>query len=298
MNWTLYQWVWQLESPLFIGMPPASALNRCRLYVPARAIWGAMTAEISRSQSNENMPDYKKFGEQVKQHYRFTYLYPAEYINGKYLPWLPHYEQNNRNSGLFWHLQHDKKNEHLQKGDRAFRQKLLHTRAGTSIDPNMDSAAEGTLRETECMNPWWRNDSESDNTLRPVYLLGYVFMNDSAPEVDHIHTLFLGGDTRYGLGKICRVDWRELSNNQNVFGKPVDLNDQNPVIQSETIWGHAPVNNSSSQNDLRGTQEHIGGWDIAKGSSYAGALAWTPGSCLEESKEQKRWDIDESGFWR
>ena len=51
MSWSLQRWTWLLESPLFVGTTPAGSLNRCRLYVPARALWGAMTAELSRRQA-------------------------------------------------------------------------------------------------------------------------------------------------------------------------------------------------------------------------------------------------------
>ncbi|GIW70798.1 MAG: hypothetical protein KatS3mg102_0340 [Planctomycetota bacterium] len=56
MSWSLFRWTWQLESPLYVGMPPAGSLNRCRLYVPARALWGAVTAEIARAAAGGGFP--------------------------------------------------------------------------------------------------------------------------------------------------------------------------------------------------------------------------------------------------
>ncbi|OAT82909.1 hypothetical protein [Desulfotomaculum copahuensis] len=96
MKWTLQRWVWQLQSPLFIGMPPSGALNRCRLYIPARVMWGAFTAEIARSRAQSN-PDnidelYKAVGDDLKEKVRFSYLYPAEYTADGWLAWLPRYE--------------------------------------------------------------------------------------------------------------------------------------------------------------------------------------------------------------
>ncbi len=61
MSWTLYRWTWRLESPLFVGAPPAGSLNRCRLYVPSRALWGALTAELARRRANAS-PSYETEG--------------------------------------------------------------------------------------------------------------------------------------------------------------------------------------------------------------------------------------------
>ena len=99
MTWTLHRWVWRLEAPLFIGMPPAGTLNRCRLYIPARTFHGAVTAEIARSRNGDSFPDYGKLGWEIGLNCRFTYLYPAEKSGGNYVVWLPKYLKD---KGLFW----------------------------------------------------------------------------------------------------------------------------------------------------------------------------------------------------
>ena len=102
MSWSLFRWVWRLEAPLFVGMSPAGALNRCRPYVPARALWGAVTAEIARLKSGESFPNYEGVGGEVKRSCRFTYLFPAEKRDGRFLAWLPKFEKE---KGLRWCLQ-------------------------------------------------------------------------------------------------------------------------------------------------------------------------------------------------
>jgi hypothetical protein len=56
---------------------PGRALNRCRLYLPARAMHGAVTSELARLNGEEKakFPDYGKFGKEVGENCRFTYLF-------------------------------------------------------------------------------------------------------------------------------------------------------------------------------------------------------------------------------
>lgn len=294
MTWTVHHWVWRLEAPLFIGMPPAGSLNRCRPYIPARAFHGAITAEIARSRNDGDFPDYGKLGWEIALNCRFTYLYPTEKIDDRFIAWLPKYgsaEQDEQDVGLRWRRQDGEK----ILSDREFRRRLLDSRPGAAIAPETDSASEGTLRETECINPWWRDSSGCRGEPNPMLLLGYVFLRDNGfqRQLDRIDILFVGGDTRYGLGKIRRVLWNDLSAaDLSVFGQPVYLDKENPVIQSDFIWGHAPEDGRAPIQGMQGMKELLGGWD--QGNPWRGALTWAPGSSLERSA---LWSIDNYGYW-
>lgn len=290
MTWSLSRWVWRLEAPLFVGMPPAGALNRCRPYVPARALWGAVTAEIARLECGEGFPDYVRVGDEVKRSCRFTYLFPAEKRDGRFLAWLPKFEKE---KGLRWCLQDCGESW----SDRDFRRRLLDSRPGTAIAPESDSALEGSLRHTECIRPWWRDSNSQGETAAPVLLLGYVFWKDSARhrQLQAIETLFIGGDTRYGLGKIRRIDREGPSSGSVVFGKQVCLDREHPEIESDVVLGHAP---EDDKTDMQGAKELLGGWD--RSSPWKeGKLAWTPGSCDTTHTEAKPvyWSIDRDGYW-
>ena len=288
MTWTALRWVWQLEAPLFVGMPPAGALNRCRPYVPARVLWGSVTAEISRSRNGESFPDYGKLGWEVALNCRFTYLFPAEKRGDKFLAWMPRFEKMR---GVQWYCHGGKES----LSDRDFRRRLLDTRAGTAIAPESDSASEGTLRETECINPWWRDSNcQGEGETNAMLLLGYVFLRNNGfrRQLDSIDTLFVGGDTRYGLGKICRVGWREVSGDLSVFGKRVHLDREHPEIESDVVWGHAVDDGPPPIQKMRGMNELLGGWDL--GTPWEGKLTWVPGSFLEHTVA---WSIDNYGYW-
>lgn len=289
MTWSLFRWVWRLEAPLFVGMHPAGALNRCRPYVPARALWGAVTAEIARLKSGEGFPKYEGVGDEVKRNCRFTYLFPAEKRDGRFLAWLPKFEKE---KGLRWHLQGCGES----RSDRDFRRRLLDTRPGTAIMPESDSALEGSLRHTECIGPWWRDSNSQGETAAPVLLLGYVFWQDSNfhRQLQDIETLFIGGDTRYGLGKIRRID--TLSDDTAVFGKPVRPDREHPEIGSDIVLGHAPE--GGGDEGMQGAKELLGGWD-QRSPWKGGKLAWAPGSCDTSHTDEKPvyWSIDREGYW-
>jgi len=52
-----------------------------------------------------------------------------------------------------------------------------------------------------------------------MLLLGYVFLRNNGfrRQLDNIDTLFVGGDTRCGLGEIRRVGWQEVYADLSVF---------------------------------------------------------------------------------
>lgn len=292
MTWSLFRWVWQLEGSLHVGMPPAGSLNRARLYVPARALWGALTAELSRREAqNGKEPQYQTVGESLQKDYRFTYLYPAEQDGKAWHAWLPTYQEG---LGLAWARQ-----DHADGlvGDRQFRRRLLSTRPGTSIDASTDSAEDGSLRETECVETRWRDARGRD--AGPVAMVGYVFIrtakaNDKYPverrRFDGVDAIFVGGDTRYGLGRLRRIAF-DLVKQGEAFGGAVTLDADLPQIEALATWAHA-----HAEASLSGALELIGGWDRGSIRSLdQAAPLWQPGS---RSTTLHRWSIEADGLWR
>lgn len=293
MTWTVLRWVWQLESPLFIGLPPAGSLNRCLQYLPARAMHGAVTAELARLKGDEksDFPDYEKFGHEIGLNCRFSYLYPARQKGDGFWVWLPEYE---REKGLRWRCSGGE----ASLSDREYRCRLLNSRPATAIAPVTDSAVDGTLRETECINPFWRESSNDQGQRHSILLLGYIFLKNKGfrRQLDSVDKLFVGGDTRYGLGKIDRVGWHDLFGDPLVFGQPVRLDGENPIIQSRIVWGHALQDEQSQREGMYGLKTRFGGWEQDR--PRKGTLTWAPGSSLEHSvKRPAVWSIDKYGYW-
>lgn len=282
MSWLLYRWVWIVQAPLHIGISPAGMLNRTRLYVPARTLWGALTAQKAQAQANStcSFPDYKKEGKEIRQNFRFGYLFPAEWVGGQWKAWLPRYTEN----GLVWQREGD--GETLE--DRKFRMRLLGTRPGTAIDPETDTALEGALREFEVINPFW----QSEKGPHSVALVGYVFARSKPKEVPS--ELFCGGDTRYGLGRIrlagCTVS-------SQFFDWQVETNQENPVLfhnSSQDGGARVLAHIEAASTELRGDYEVLGGWDYGN-LQEPGKLFWKPG-CI--SNRALRCEILEDGYWK
>jgi hypothetical protein len=282
VNWALFRWVWQLEGPMHVGISPAGSLNRTRLYVPARALWGALTAELSRREAQDGEePQYRTVGSSLQNECRFTYLFPAEEDDAGWRAWLPTYREE---QGLVW--SREDKPESLV-GDRQFRRLLLSTRPSTAIEASTDAAADGSLRETECIETRWRNKHGHD--AGPVAMVGYAFVEtgkEQRPKV--VDTLFVGGDTRYGLGRQRCIACEPAT---AVFGASVGLmGPQSPTVKSLTAWAHA-----WSDAPVHGSLELLGGWDHGSIRDLArSAPLWQPGSGATNALS---WTIDPDGIW-
>lgn len=280
--WSLHKWVWRLESPLSIGMPPAGSLNRCRLYIPARTIWAAVTSETARGQA-EDFPEYRDVGEMIREQVRFSYLFPAERAGGEWRAWLPRFEIG---GGLVWHCQGMQGDAVL---DRVFRRRLLDARPGTAIDADTDSAESGSLRETECVLPFWRRGEQFADSA--VGFVGYFFLSENATLPTAPEMLFLGGDTRYGLGRLRLVERVESG---DFFGAPIEADVPDPTIESAQILAHAQEREG---DEVIGAREVVVGWDSTRkdGLAYHSESAWLPGSV---AAKRHKWKVGSDGIWR
>ncbi len=289
MTWQMYRWVWKLDSPIHLGLAPSGILNRTRLFISARTIWGALTAELSRRRAGNSFPNYESVGRELQQSVRFTYLFPAEKINRNWFAWLPTFKSPQVDGEEikefpYWI------NENTNKkslSSREFRKRILSSRPSTAIHPGRFSAEEGTLREMEVIEKHWKSE---DVENRQVAFVGYVFIRSDASigdEIFEINELFVGADTRYGLGRIVREG--EPSHENKCFGKEVELNRNNPLIKTDTILAHL---NASKISFLKGSMEMVQQWD--KGNILISGLAWIPGSF---DKEEQEFSIMQNGFW-
>jgi hypothetical protein len=285
MTWSLFRWVWRLEAPLHVGIPPAGSLDRCRLYLPARNLWAALTAALARQEMGDtpkNHNKYQEIGKELQRSYRFSYLYPSERCDGEWRAWLPFFAKGN----LYWRKE--------AKFDitlhSAFRGRLLDSRPGTAIDPCTDSAAEKSLHETEVVNSWWRGSQGSK--AGPVAMIGYLFCRKHSTYSDlrEVNLLYIGGDTRYGLGKLVRV---EMEKAEHFFEYDVQPDQDDPKVFSNVVLAHTKAD---TKNDLIcGALERLGGWNMGTPISMADTPFWIPGSRLTSEKWHK---ILDNGTWK
>jgi hypothetical protein len=285
MSWELYRWIWLLEGPLAIGAPPSGSLSRVRLYVPARALWGALTAEVVRTENeNADAAKYEEVGQAIREQARLTYLYPAERIGSAWGVWLPEYRQE---KGLVWTMG----SSGDACDDRHFRRQLLYTRPGTAIDPSSDAAKETTLHETECVQPRWR--TQAGVAASEVAIVGYVFAERTMKaRLDLVDVVFLGGDTRYGLGRVRRIECKPAS---DLFDAQVELRDGSLCVHRSRVLGHSPTTAA-----MTGSLEMLGAWDVGRMLGVSGGgiqPLWVPGSSSVSTASSNRWVIEKDGFW-
>ncbi|MBE9508270.1 MAG: hypothetical protein IMY86_09500 [Chloroflexi bacterium] len=190
MIWKTYRVVLRLRSPLHIGAGKVGNVQRTRPYVTGRVLWGALTERLTRDRSQGQGPatdsqQYANVGQEVHERLAFTYLYPTTCQDGvvELWPW-----------------------------DDGFRPLYLSTYASTALTYPQQSAAEGTLHEVECIVP-----HTLDNGA-PVYLAGYVFAQDNAPDwKSALKRLQLGGERGYGWGRVEPVSKPAPWNKQSLF---------------------------------------------------------------------------------
>jgi hypothetical protein len=197
MGWTAHKIVLRLRSPLHIGAGKMGNLQRTRPYVAGRNLWGALTARLTRDGDSQGKPapeEYEAMGGRVHDELAFTYFFPTTDSEGDQ-PLFPCLDaQGNRGYG--W----DGSGAPLLD-ESAFRYHFLSTYASTALTYPQQSAAEGTLHEVECIVP-----HTLDNGV-PVYLAGYVFAQDGAPDwKSALKRLQLGGERGYGWGRVEVVE--------------------------------------------------------------------------------------------
>ena len=121
--------------------------------------------------------------------------------------------------------------------------------------------------------------------------VGYVFTRS---DVAHEHILrperlFVGGDTRYGLGWLCRDSIEDAS---TLFGAKVERSGDFPSISAGRVLAHADPQGNGIE--MTGDREGVTGRDRSKIRRHA-QLLWVPGS---SGRESLTWGLTEEGVWR
>ena len=193
MGWIAHKVVLCLRSPMHIGVGKVGNLQRTRLYVAGRNLWGALTARITRDDDSEGKPhpgEYQEVGCRVRKELAFTYFFPTVDEAGD-KPLFPHLDTKGG-----WGYGRDG-NGTPRMDASTFRYRFLSTYASTALDYTAQSAQEASLHEVECLLPHTRND-------KPVYLTGYIFQAEGS-DLDWkgaLTHLQIGGERGYGWGRV------------------------------------------------------------------------------------------------
>lgn len=295
MVWTLHQVTWRLESPLHSGFAKLGNIQRTRMYITGRMLWGALTARLTRDQASN---DYVTVGNAVKENLAFSYGYLCLTEDGSQ-PLLPVYTEQ----GLCYRLSDQTLTE------REAQRLCLSSYASTALDYANNSAVDGSLHEVEFISPRTLCDWNSAKSGKPLFLTALIAEKENANGVegwrDACCRLELGGERTYGFGKLTRTECKQLPENEYVtawFGSKFVSENAQPAVKlqkGEAVTAHTAIAGDCLKVSLGQVEPLIGrtttpGAEFGKEIELVGsAVYWLPGSVIEQ--EEVCFKVDKQG---
>lgn len=294
MSWNVYRLVYRAMSPIHIGWHTLGYIKLTRHYIPGKNIWGAMTANLTRTCGAEGIDGYKEFGDLLKTKILTSYFYPALDFNK---PLLPHFKEKGLCYGTYT--------------VEDFERRFIGSFGQTAILPQSNTAEDESLHESEyishCIN--------KGGGYKPVFFVGYIFLKKDADFngrkiglttgdvclMPAIQELFVGGDLKYGWGRLKLQNSPENEGSQEkMFGYEFVSNyNSRPCIEipkGSTLPAHLKV---ESGLKIKGDIEPLVGrqWGTVRdreGKEISGAgreissigVCWVSGSVMEEEETQ------------
>lgn len=261
MAWRCYQLVYRLLSPLRIGQRESGNLQSTRAYVPGRVLWAALTARLARNQGQAPSEEkYRQVGEGLKSGLRFGYLWPSLDGEKPCYPWEPQDE---------------------------FDYHFLSSYVSTALDYKKQGAQDGSLHEAELIMPRTRQGA-------PIYLTGWLWaQEEDMPQTgwqDALGQVVLGGERRYGWGRV------QLVTNQQLQNPPIP--DPDDFLWDQPIPAHARPK-ELDETGWQGEVEPLVGWEAHGGNkklttqvlaAYAPGVKSPPGKRLHIAAENGIWE--------
>lgn len=257
MTWKMHKVVLRLLTPLHIGHMKLGNVQRTRHYVTGKALWGALTARLTRdnpglggAKGNESKR-YENVGSLVNRQLVFSYFYPAVGEEVKPFPW-------------------DNADE--------FAWRYLNTYASTALNYSHNSAEEGSLHETEYIAPHTRDG-------QPVNLVGYIFERDDCALNWRaaLSRLQLGGERTYGWGRV-HLENDPAESESFWSGWTVELDHDKPRLRAQNdkpmLYAHT---DARGMNVVKGHVEPLLGRETQEAGAHGKVLkdarvCWMPGA--------------------
>jgi len=275
MTWTACKVVFRLLAPMHIGWIKQGNVQRTRPYVTGKALWGALTARLTRDVPTLG-GNYEEVGRKVNKELAFSYFYPATGKDVDLWPW----------------------------GERAdeFAWRYLGSYASTALNYGCNTAEEGSLHETEFIAPHTRDG-------QPVYLVGYIFERRGCtlPWREVLSRLQLGGERTYGWGRVrCPDGLASVPAGELLFGLyAMQLDRDRPVLQASKdapLLAHALAAEFQGRrlvSSVRGPVEPLLGRETDKQGRFGvhlpeARICWQPGGTLTAGAKII---IGEYGIW-
>jgi hypothetical protein len=211
MTW--YKLVFKQNQPIHIGSINWGVINQTLIFIPGWTMWGALTKAY-------NIYKKQPFSENQELFETITCFYPSFDKNDNNIL-FPNYKNGVFSLGEF--------------SEDKFRYAFTDTFVSTAILPESRGAKEESLHEIEILLP---KNKEENRELYWIGLLGINHDDVSNVSKDFLKEglrIYIGGDTRYGLGEL------ELLKNE------VGDND----LQKWQLTVDAMLDNSSLNEELK-----------------------------------------------
>ncbi|RDV81259.1 RAMP superfamily CRISPR-associated protein [Ammonifex thiophilus] len=230
MNWTAYEVILRLETPLHIGWRRVGNLWQTRPYILPHQLLAALAArcaewDVGGNEDGSPNPYVQKL-EWLRKRMRFSYFFPTleRDPQGCY---LPYYDER---GNLKWKCGKCEPPELSELSAEEFDYLFLDAVMRTAIDHDRSAVQEGQLFAFEYVRPRcreWPGGAEG----KEVYFGGYVFLSEelskelkkqvSAEEslARLLDRLQVGGERKYGWGLI-RVSEKDL---RGLPGEKIEL---------------------------------------------------------------------------
>lgn len=286
MAWNIYHVAFESKSPIHIGYREIGNVVKTRYYIPGRTVWGAVTAKLARAlqSGGSSTPDYTKVGDYVERHLRFSYFFPAT--------------KPDLQSKFAFRPEFSRKGEYYGSLSRnEFERRYLNSWASTAISPKNFAHEDGSLHETENLSARASNAEPAAK----LYFTGYAYFNDSRKTcsgdnrtqddnyiLQLMNELFIGGERRYGFGRVVRFKSDQAQYLGNLNGadpEPWEIGTSSPFLAAHLIY------RDELKDKVRGPLEPFLGrvWKSQNGRTAGGPegaghnfsdvnICWVPGS--------------------
>lgn len=284
MAWKGYRLIYRALSPIHIGSYTLGYINLTRRYITGRAMWGALTANLVRT--GFNGLGYESVGELLKKDVLVSYFFSALEPGNPFLPWFGE-------DGLRYGI-----SDPRMKSDQ-FEQKFVRSMGQTAIDTRTWSAEDQTLHESEYLVP----RIQCTEGFKQLLFIGYLFIKDDCILIkDNCSIkeiikkawgeLFVGGDRKYGWGRLILDSENGLVEDNNLFDYKLESDEDNlprfSIPKNKPVPAHVLV---SENVKLKGDIEFLASleYDNERNMGFGhkitkeSGLYWIPGSILIEN---------------
>jgi hypothetical protein len=304
MAWIAHQLRFRARSQLHVGFRKVGNIQMTRRYIPARTLWGALTARLTRgAQYGEwrlpgDIPpgDYAATGERVRREIVFSYFFPEDEAHR---PLPPRREPDGLKFG------------DVRMTRDTFEWRFLGSYSSTALDYGRGAVDEGTLHEVEFIAPNTREDVLANGEIvrsHPVFWTGYVLAREdtSLPWGSALKEIQVGGERGYGWGQLRLGELKAVpvtGGETFLFERTsCRLDGDRPVVSipgGSYLLSHAKATGFEASGEVEPFVSRS--WDFKRGAGQqvemTGGVCHAPGSRVADGRDHLfTWEPDNT--WR